>query len=364
MYLLALWNENEIQELNYRIRYLELSSCRNIRYDIIRIIACVMIVTMHSPIPNENANGNFLSLLSYITASGIGLFFMISGSLLLPMRLDIGGFLKKRFSRVVFPSIIWSLFYICANELMLNKSIGVKELLSIPFSAQGTPVLWFIYTLLGLYLLVPILSKWIKNASFKELEFYLGLWGLSLCNPFLKYVVDINMSNTGILYYSSGYVGYFVLGYYLKTYPDRVTWKILIPALAVSIVIPVVCKLQNIEVDFYDLFWYLSIFVVIQCVCWWKAICCIKQSAIGERVGRVITELSKMTFGIYLIHIFIMRYVLWHCDFILSIENYYLQTAVIIVLTFVLSALCTYLIGLLPKSQYIVGYKSLNTKQK
>lgn len=65
-----------------------------------------------------------------------------------------------------------------------------------------------------------------------------------------------------------------------------------------------------------------------------------------------------MTFGIYLVHIFIMRNILWHNNFILSINNYYLQTAVIIILTFILSAICTYLISLLPKAQYIIGYKS------
>lgn len=335
---------------------------RIINFDILRIIACILIIAMHSPLSSENANGLFLSSLSYISASGIGLFFMISGALLLPMKVDIKDFFKKRFSKVAVPAIIWSLFYICANAILLNKPIDIKALLSLPFSTQGTSVFWFIYTLLGLYLLAPILSRWLQAASRQELEFYLVLWGISLCYPFLKYVVDINTSNTGILYYFSGYVGYFVLGYYLKTYSDRISRKLLIPALVLAIVVPVICKLLHIEVDFYYLFWYLSIFVVIQCVCWWKAICSIKQNAIGERVGCVITELSKMTFGIYLIHIFIMRYVLWHCDFILSIENYYLQTAVIIALTFVLSALCTYLIGLLPKSQYIIGYKSLCSK--
>ena len=319
---------------------------------------------MHSPIANENANGLFLSSLSYISASGVGLFFMISGTLLLPMKMGTKDFLKKRFAKVVFPTLIWSLFYISANYLLRSKPIEIQDILSIPFSAQGTPVLWFVYTLLGLYLLVPILSRWLQKASRKEIEFYLILWGISLCYPFLKYVVVLNTSNTGILYYFSGYVGYFILGYYLKTYSDRISWKMMIPALGIAIVVPIICKTQHIEVDFYNLFWYLSIFVVIQCVCWWKVICSIMQSAIGEKTAHIITELSKMTFGIYLVHIFIMRYVLWRCDFILNIDNYYLQTATIIVLTFVLSVLCTYLIGLLPKSQYIIGYISLRSKQK
>lgn len=57
---------------------------RDLSLDIIRIIACVMVVIMHSPMPSSRANGLFLSSLSYFTAPCIGLFFMVSGALLLP----------------------------------------------------------------------------------------------------------------------------------------------------------------------------------------------------------------------------------------------------------------------------------------
>lgn len=70
-----------------------------------------------------------------------------------------------------------------------------------------------------------------------------------------------------------------------------------------------------------------------------------------------IADISNLTFGIYFIHIFIMRYILWHCDFIQSIESYILQTAVITVLTFVFSMLCCYIISMIPGAQYIIGYK-------
>ena len=331
---------------------------RNINYDIIRIIACAMIIMMHSPISNENANGFFLSSLSYLSAPGIGLFFMISGALLLPIHSDTKSFFKKRFTKILFPALFWSLFYLCVKTIFIGKSIDIKAILSLLFSAQGNPVLWFVYTLVGLYLLAPILSKWLQGSSIRELEFYLGLWTITLCYPLLKYIVVINSSDTGILYYFSGYAGYFILGFYLKSYPNRTSWQLLISLLIISMAVPVICKLEQVKVDFYDLFWYLSIFVVVQCVCWWKLICGSSQINIGPKTSRFITELSKMTFGIYLVHIFIMRNILWHNNFILSINNYYLQTAVIIILTFILSAICTYLISLLPKAQYIIGYKS------
>lgn len=338
---------------------------RDLNLDILRIMACLMIVIMHAPLPAENTNGLFLSALSYFTAPGIGLFFMLSGALLLPIKEDMRTFLKKRFVKVVYPTIFWSLFYILANWLMLHqRAEWGRSLLSIPFSAHGTSVLWFIYTLLGLYLLAPILSRWLVNASKREIEFYLLLWVITLCYPLLKYVVDLNLGNTGILFYFSGYVGYFLLGYYLRHYALFIQWKHLLPLLFVVIAVPVLCKLMLLEVDFYDLFWYLSIFVVIQCVCWWKLVCGAKFGFNSRMLRSFVVELSKMTFGIYLVHIFVMRYLFWNSSSILQIENYVMQTFTIVLLTFILSVVIVFLLGFLPFGYCLVGYKSRLSLEK
>ena len=54
--------------MNQRILYL----------DLLRIIACVMIVFMHSQRPGMGIPAWFLSGSSYVTAAGIGLFFQFS----------------------------------------------------------------------------------------------------------------------------------------------------------------------------------------------------------------------------------------------------------------------------------------------
>ena len=63
-----------------------MSKQRYINLDIIRILACLMVVTMHAPMPNENAIGIFNAALSYYNTPCIGLFFMVSGALLLPIK--------------------------------------------------------------------------------------------------------------------------------------------------------------------------------------------------------------------------------------------------------------------------------------
>lgn len=324
----------------------------------LRILACLMVIFMHAPLPSEQANGIFLSTLSYVTAPCIGLFFMVSGYLLLPIKQDAGSFLRKRLGKVIGPTLFWSIFYIAVNFIKGDcQGSLMKELISIPFSAQGNPVLWFMYTLIGLYLLAPIISRWIENASRKETEFYLGLWGISLCYPILSSFLSINQGPTGILYYFTGYAGYFILGSYLKKYPERISFKCIIPLMGIAILAPIICKIAQINVNFYEVFWYLSIFVIIQCVFWFQTITKLPLK-FSNRVETMLTRISNLSFGIYLIHIFIMRYILWECDFIQNMNSSILQTVTIAVLTFVLSTIACYLISWLPFSAYLIGYKS------
>lgn len=327
---------------------------RDVSLDVLRVLACVMIVSMHSPMPNEQANGALVSALSYFSSPGIGLFFMISGALLLPIKGGIAFFLKKRLTKILFPALFWSVFYICMNVWMKGETVDWGHaFLSLPFSAQGNPVLWFMYTLLGLYLLAPILSRWIQVASERELSFYFWLWVISLCYPIFRYIADVNTSSTGVLYYFSGYVGYFLLGYYMKRFPERISMKWLSFALGLALAVPVTCKLRGLKVDFYDLFWYLSIFVAVQCVFWWKTI---HFMNVNGKVTSLLAWLSNLSFGIYLIHFFVMRYLLWEWAPILNIDNHPMQTFTIATLTFVLSTLLSFLISLCPGSQYIIGY--------
>ena len=178
-----------------------------------------------------------------------------------------------------------------------------------------------------------------------------------MCYPVLTLFLDINQSVTGILYYFSGYVFYFLLGYYFRKYPEAINWSWLIPLLVVSLIAPVICKFASVEIDFYSLFWYLSIFVVIQCVFWYKFVTQFGEKVFrGDRTVQFFENFSNLSFGIYLIHIFIMRDLLWRSGILDGIGNYYLQTFLSFAITVITSYLVIWLISYIPKSQYIIGY--------
>lgn len=330
---------------------------RNYNYDIMRVLACIMIICMHAPMPNLNANGIILSTISYFTAPGLCLFFVISGSLLLPIKTDTTTFLKRRLGKVIMPTLVFTILYIILNCINGEQQNILRTICSIPFSAQGHGVLWFMYTLIGLYLVAPIISKWLDSASKREVELYLLLWVITLCFPILKLFVGINEGNTGVLYYFSGYIGYFILGYYLKKYPESISLKKLMIPDIIAIIAPIAFKVMHIEIDFYSMFWYLSIFVALLCTTIYVLI-----SKIKIKKGGIVELISNLSFGIYLIHIAVMRFFIWELDFIININNYILQWIMVVGLTFIISCSIAYVISLLPFGDYIIGYKKQNIK--
>ena len=329
---------------------------RIIYLDVIRVIACLMVIAMHAPIPGFSAevHSAFLVVNSYLMAPCVPLFFMVSGALLLPCKDGIlaTSYLKKRVGKIIGPTFFFSLFYMTLNS---NTRNWVVSILSIPFCTQGHGVLWFMYTLTGLYLLVPIISPWLRRVSKREIEFYLMLWFVTLMYPYIALFLGVNRTNIGILYYFTGYAGYFLLGYYMNRYQLPLKW--LIPITVLILPLPIIDKILGWDLDFYSVFWYLSASVAIMSATWFAVIkSLIEHITIKAFFSKVLMVVSDLSFGIYLIHIFVMRQLLWNCWIIQEVDNYYLQTLIIVLLVFMISFIVCLLISKLPLSQYFIGY--------
>lgn len=324
--------------------------------DIIRLIACLMVIVMHAPMPGvtAEAHGAFLVLNSYLTTPCVPLFFMVSGALLLPCTegVSAGKYLKSRMGKIIGPTVFFSFFYIALSG-------NWQSVWSIPFSAQGHGVLWFMYALAGLYLLIPIISPWLRNASKGEVELYLGVWFMTLLYPYLCKVFFVNTDTTGVLYYFTGYAGYILLGYYLKNYSISLKW--LIPLAIAMLPLPVFNKVLGWNLDFYSAFWYLSAPVAVMTTAWF---CVMKYLFDRASVYKFWVEISNLSFGIYLLHIFVMRTLLWNWGVIQGINNYYLQAVVVVTLTFIGSLAISYGIARLPLAQYIIGHRIKSDKKE
>ena len=330
---------------------------RIVYLDVVRVVACCMIVLMHSPHPEAGLPGMLLSPLSYVTAAGIGLFFMVSGALLLPIKMETLAFLKRRLGKIIGPLLFWTLFYLIANVIYGKMSLQelAEALITIPFSAQGHGVLWFMYTLAGLYLLAPIISAFLVRASRKEIWFYILLWIVALCYPLLSLFLDVNRTTTGVLYYFMGYAGYFVLGYYMHVYKTWINPIFIFALVVLPLLFFFFHRYYSLNGDFFDVFGYLSITVMMLCVVVFYGI---RRAVESLQLGEInlLTQVSNACFGIYLMHIFVMRYVLWNCDFIVCSFGGIGQLVITWLLTLFFSFVITWAWSFMPYSEYMIGY--------
>lgn len=261
---------------------------RIIYLDVLRVMSCCMIVLMHSPHPKAGVPGYVQVPLYFLTAAGLVMFFMLSGATLLNKEMAVGPFLKRRFGKVVGPWLIWTLFYMAVEANWQNLSLSEIDRLFVSVSKPGSHVMWFMFALSGLYLITPVLVSFLKKATKKEVEFYLLLWVLSLALPWLEPFTGLRLGVSSPLYYVTGYVGYFLLGYYLHRYRPNIG-----KFFPLFIAIPVVARFGY---NLYggarsdELFWYLSIPVMLMSVGWFTFMQNLFDETAGGKTSRLMTN--------------------------------------------------------------------------
>lgn len=324
---------------------------RVVAYDYIRLFAMLLVVACHSFGDVSNAGAVQISLLSYLESPCNGLFFAISGALLLPVKSMGGDFLKKRLGKVIVPTVLWSLIY-----LALAGDLSISRVLSILFSSQGAGMLWFMYTMIGLYILSPIISPWLERVDKKNLQFYLILWGITTCYPIIGNWLATNETVQGPLYYFSGYVGYFLLGYYLKKY--GISFKLSACMFFLAFAVMIGLKIVFPSIALYDRFWFLSVFCITGVLFYWRLIeILVSKMSVGIEIHQIVITCSNLIFGVYFIHWGIIKYVIpmifVASDGIPYLVGYFCRT----VIAFVVALCLSYAISFIPGSQYIIGFK-------
>lgn len=146
------------------------------------------------------------------------LFIMASGYLLLRKQQPIE-VIPKRIKRILLPFVFWLIVY-AIIKIIFRQGLGsnwqILDLFKYFITGFLDPTLisvqfWYVYMILGLYVLSPILSRWIQNAPIKEIEYMLLVWVIFSIFQFL----NIDSILLDYFRYFTGAIGYFVLGYYL-----------------------------------------------------------------------------------------------------------------------------------------------------
>ncbi len=330
---------------------------REIWIDILRAFACICVLLVHSPakydgqIPGQPvlAPANYLFM-----AWGVSVFFMISGALLFNKPQNLRVFYKRRFARVLIPILIWSVIYIFFDDFFeLSDKSHLTRILSIPLFEQ-TALLWFMYTLVGIYLVTPIISIWLSNCSKRDVEIVLGIWSLTLFLPYIKLLnpdaIAVIGAN-GILHNFYGFIGYALLGYYLRKYTNISIMSLrFLVIVVIAFGFPLFVFFSNLlPVDVLNDSMSISAALM-------STVAFLFFKGLDYKDGlllKAILKIAEYSFGIYLCHMLFLkplRY--WLTDFHI---NYMIQIPLTALFVGILSYIFVWALSKIPYSKFFFG---------
>lgn len=217
-------------------------------FDYLRLFAFISVIFMHvaaGPLRQDiNANWYVTNLLTCLAFTAVPVFFMMSGYLLMSSDKTANvSTLKHRLPRLVVPLAFWSAVII-AKQMYINRSLDLRYLCSQILEALHGPIavhLWFIYTIIAIYIISPFLYNLIHNLNkggHKLLLLIIAAVNIRhilyvlIPEPFRK-VLDWNFLNQLELF--NGYLCVFFLGYYLASTEKHISNKLLLIVSAVCL---------------------------------------------------------------------------------------------------------------------------------
>ena len=325
---------------------------RSVWVDWTRIIACFMVMVVHSTEPFylggegslilTHTDALWASFFDSFVRACVPLFIVISCYLQFPLHYSTGEFFRRRVVRILIPFAVWSVIY----ALVWGEPVENFKNLIFNFNyAAGH--LWYIYMLLGVYMLMPMLSAWAEKVGKRELQIYLGIWLFTTLIPLIRdwmggaptvvYGVsglprqalwpvwgEASWNAYGMFYYLSGFIGYLLLGLYFRKFVGEVSWKktlaIAIPSYLAGFAICYGGFLRRVMESCEGIFPAEGL---VGTAVWWETTWCNdtlgvalmtiawimvlrKITSAGCCYRKVVMPISKASYGMYLSHLLIL----------------------------------------------------------
>ena len=240
---------------------------------------------------------------------GVPIFLMISGALLLNREYpSLGNFLKRRFARIIYPFIFWTILIL--GQLYYH---GYNSKFIWGVFIGEPSILWYFWTLIGIYLFIPVLNSFIKDYEIRGAEYFLAIW---LFTMILKSFNAYPLWNYFNLDMFAGYIGYPVLGYWIANKDFKVNDKklcitgLLIFLISLSVFVYAgyakfsLSQYQNLP----NMLEAVGLFIFIMCLDRLNRFESIKEGFIGN----AILSLSICSYGMYFSHTIVVKALSYH----------------------------------------------------
>ena len=361
--------------------------------DYIRVIACFLVMLVHASenyYGTENAVGLASNMSQLVNESNrfwvafydgfcgrisVPLFMIVSAFLLVPMRpgVSMSQFYKRRFIRILPPMVCFFLLYsllpLAWGGMTWEQSLADLKMLPFNFPSMAGH-LWFMYPLISLYLIIPVVSPWLERASAKDELIFLGLFGVSTFSPWIHRFIAPELwgecfwNGFTMLWYCSGYLGYLVMAHYIRYHLDWSRRR--------KLIVGSICWFIGAAFTGWA-FWYKGVpggpidtptlewawefcmpNVLIASFGAFLLFSCIRR----KTTPQFISGLSKLTFGMYLMHMFFLSPIarLFIGGSVAEpLVPVWLAIPCIAALSYICCAVTTKLLSFIPGSKWVIG---------
>ncbi len=218
----------------------KLTEKKTVYLELIRALAIFPVIFNHT-----GTNGFFLfsirqssalypiyMFLSIACRTAVPLFWMVSGSLLLPKEESIRYVYRHRVLRMVFVLVLFSLFHYSFTTWKLSARFDFAYFLTKLYTDRHATAYWFLYSYIGMLMMLPLLRRMVKSMTGNQfLYLFLLIIIMKGIMPILQYLVSTNhavmaaTNNSDLIMNEkltsnlfSKSVLYFIGGYYFGCY--------------------------------------------------------------------------------------------------------------------------------------------------
>ncbi|MBQ9610925.1 MAG: acyltransferase family protein [Lachnospiraceae bacterium] len=327
----------------------------------IRAFACVAIVFLHTYTmeamyyrseinPDSYAITNCVA---YMMMWAVPCFVMVTGALLLNPDKDIP--LKKLYGRYILRIIITLLLFttvftisdIIYNKEKLNIFAVIKRTGYKFFTNSSWAHMWYLYLMIGLYVLLPVFRALVKELDTKNLYCLLiAYFVFNSVIPLINQFADIKLGF--YITTNSIFPFYLIMGYMINNNLIKIDTKLSALLFAVGEALIIILSILGIKNNNADIVSLLGNYSFVP-------VCITSIGAFGffrnikiNKPNKFILTVDKLSFGIYLVHLGFLRYGIKS-----ELINPYkyggnLFIIVIVLIVFGLSFVLSYLLRLIP----------------
>jgi surface polysaccharide O-acyltransferase-like enzyme len=305
-----------------------MSGKRLVHYDLVRVIAIFAVVVVHTSgtfyralAPISSFDWQISNIYSTAGKFSICIFMMVSGMLFLNPKksITISALFRKNILRIVSAFIFWSLAYALFGLYVKIQMNGYSTALLHGFFidiVNGNYHMWFCYMIIGIYLVVPFIRLISADENLMKYFLILSIIFVSTI-PVLQLLPDVISAPITIVVtqlrinFVLGWVGIFILGYYLSycTISKRaeiISYILGILSLILTIVLNSILSIRYNQ-SYEGLYELTNINILLTAVAVFIYFRLhVSKINFSERSEKFILLLSECTFGVYFIHVFLI----------------------------------------------------------